>query len=243
MKYLSLWLESPLQSWGVDSKFGLRTTFRFPTKSGIAGILLSSMGKAGEEKEFLESFSSWKESAFSFSLEQGSSNTLNTDYHMIGSGFNSEDEWQKNMIPKKRDGKPPASADKSSSGVTITYRQYLEDTYFGVIFEIFSSFYDVGDIAVSLQNPTWPIYLGRKCCVPSYAIFQGIFDSYEEAKNKIETIAKEKHLILNESMKDGAEPYEGDVICINDVPVKFGTEKEYRDRFVTIIKNEQQTSN
>ncbi len=236
MKYLSLWFESPLQSWGVDSKFGLRTTFTFPTKSGIAGILLAAMSKSGEEKEFLKSFSSWKEFAFSYSSAQG--NTLNTDYHMIGSGYDSTDDWQNKMIPKKRDGNPPASADKASSGVKITYRQYLQDAYFGVVFEIPTSYYEVNDIVIALQNPTWPIYLGRKCCVPSFPVFQGVFDSYEDAKNKIKILAEEKHLSLKEMMKDGANPYEGEVICINDVPVKFGTEKEYRDRFVTIISNE-----
>ena len=236
MKYLSLWFESPLQSWGVDSKFGLRTTFTFPTKSGIAGIILAAMGKAGEEIEFLENFSFWKEYAFSFSQKQKAGNSLNTDFHMIGSGYDSSDEWQSKMIPKKRDGKAPVSADGSTGGVKITYRQYLQEAYFGVILEIPSSYYDVNDIVNSLQNPTWPIYLGRRCCVPSFPIFQGLFDSYDEAKKIIDNNAEDKNLILMETMNDGAFPNNGDVLCVNDVPVRFGIDKIYRDRFVTITK-------
>lgn len=235
MKYLSLWFESPLQSWGIDSKFGLRTTFTFPTKSGIAGIILAALGKGGEEREFLESFSQWNETAFSFSLgDEQNGTTLNTDFHMVGSGYDSKDEWQNLMIPKKRDGNAPGS----TGGVKLTYRQYLQDAFFGVILEILSSIYDAEMISSALQNPVWPLYLGRKCCVPSYPIFQGLFDSYEEAKTKIDEIAGEKELLLKETMQEGSDPYSGDVMCINDVPVAFGEYKVYRDRFVTIVKNE-----
>ena len=64
-----------------------------------------------------------------------------------------------------------------------------------------------------------------------------MFDSQEDAERRISDIANEKKLVLKEIMKDGAEPYSGDVICLNDVPVNFGKEKNYRDRFVTVIKN------
>ena len=238
MKYLSLWFESPLQSWGVDSKFGLRTTFTFPTKSGIAGIILAALGKGGEERDFLESCSQWNETAFSFSPKnEQNGTTLTTDFHMVGSGYDSKDEWQNLMIPKKRDGGAPVSADGSTGGVKLTYRQYLQDAFFGVILEIPSSIYDAEMLASALRNPVWPLYLGRKCCIPSSQIFQGLFDSYEEAKTRIDEIAGEKELLLKETMKEGSDPYSGDVICINDVPVAFGEYKVYRDRFVTIIKN------
>jgi len=237
MKYLSLWFESPLQSWGVDSKFGLRTTFTFPTKSGIAGIVLAAMGKGGEERAFLENFSNWIETAFSYVRKDdgnyAENTALNTDFHMIGSGYDSKDDWQNMMIPKKRDGNAPGS----TGGVKLTYRQYLQDALFGVVLEIPSSHYDIETITVALQNPVWPLYLGRKCCIPSYPIFQGLFDSYEEAEGKIFNIAEERALVLKETMKDGADPYNGDVICLNDVPINFGNEKTYRDRFVTVIKN------
>jgi CRISPR system Cascade subunit CasD len=234
MKYLSLWFESPLQSWGVDSKFGLRTTFTFPTKSGIAGIILAALGKGGEEREFLESFSQWNEIAFSFTTKnEQHGTTLNTDFHMVGSGYDSNDEWQNLMIPKKRDGNAPGN----TGGVKLTYRQYLQDAFFGVILEMPSSSYEPEMISSALQNPIWPLYLGRKCCVPSYPIFQGLFGSYEESKTRIDEIAGEKELLLKETMKEGSDPYSGDVICINDVPVAFGKYKVYRDRFVTIVKN------
>lgn len=234
MSCLALWFESPLQSWGVDSKFGLRTTFSFPTKSGIAGVILAAMGKGGEERKFLESFSHWKETAYSFVSETDVS--LATDFHMIGSGYDSKDDWQKMMIPKKRDGGTPSSADGSAGGAKLTYRQYLQDAFFGVVMEVPSSYYDIGEIAEALQTPVWPLYLGRRCCVPSYPIYQGEFDSSEAAEEKILGIAKDKGLVLKETMLEGAEPEKGEVACLDDVPVTFGREKSYKSRRVTVVK-------
>ena len=39
--YIVLWLEGPLQSWGHDSKFGVRETVPFPTKSGVSLLIIT----------------------------------------------------------------------------------------------------------------------------------------------------------------------------------------------------------
>ena len=50
MATLLLRIAAPLQSWGVDSKFeSLRRTERFPSKSGIVGLVASSMGRRRNE--------------------------------------------------------------------------------------------------------------------------------------------------------------------------------------------------
>ena len=53
MKYLFLWLEGALQSWGADSRFDFRRTLWFPTKSGIYGLLLAASGDSGPQEELL----------------------------------------------------------------------------------------------------------------------------------------------------------------------------------------------
>ena len=52
-KYILLWIQAPLQAWGVDSKFGRRDTLSFPTKSGILGLVLCAMGASGPQNELL----------------------------------------------------------------------------------------------------------------------------------------------------------------------------------------------
>jgi len=42
---LLLRLAAPLQSWGAQSRFGQRDTQRFPTKSGVVGLLAAALGR------------------------------------------------------------------------------------------------------------------------------------------------------------------------------------------------------
>lgn len=44
MSTLLLRLAGPLQSWGTDSKFDIRKTARYPSKSGAVGLLASALG-------------------------------------------------------------------------------------------------------------------------------------------------------------------------------------------------------
>ena len=52
-KFLTLWLEAPLQSWGCDSRFDARHTLDYPTKSGLYGLLLAASGDLGAQEELL----------------------------------------------------------------------------------------------------------------------------------------------------------------------------------------------
>ena len=46
MPTLLLRLAAPLQSWGVESKFDVRRTLGYPTKSGVVGLIASAMGRS-----------------------------------------------------------------------------------------------------------------------------------------------------------------------------------------------------
>lgn len=49
MNTLLLRLASPLQSWGVDSKFERRATSGEPTKSGVIGLIAAALGRRRDE--------------------------------------------------------------------------------------------------------------------------------------------------------------------------------------------------
>lgn len=44
MNTLLLRLEGPMQSWGVQSRFGMRDTESEPSKSGVIGLLCAALG-------------------------------------------------------------------------------------------------------------------------------------------------------------------------------------------------------
>lgn len=233
--YLLLWLEAPLQSWGHDSKFGRRESLNFPTRSGILGLICCALGKGGEQKELLKSFLGLGQEVLSFTRQEVKEKpTLLRDFHMVGSGYNEKDKWENLHIPKKSDGGAAVGG-----GTKITYRYYLQDACFGVVFETPAEMQE--QIIQALQNPVWDLYFGRKSCVPSELIYQGCYDSREKAEAQALALAEGKGRRLAFRVKEGIDP-NGEAITLMDVPLQFGEHKLYRDRQVTFI-NEQPPNN
>ncbi|MCD4813436.1 type I-E CRISPR-associated protein Cas5/CasD [bacterium] len=249
-KYLLLWLEAPLQSWGADSKFGRRDTMSFPTKSGVIGILLCAMGASGEQAELLSRLALLKQTVISYvparKMENGKSEKtdrepLLNDFHMVGSGYDDKNPWESMLIPmtwdsvKKKSGKAN-NADGSRGGTKITYRYYLQDAKFAVIMEVPDKMAD--DFSEALQNPVYDVYLGRKNCVPTDIIYRGNYESEAVALKRAAEIAEEKGALAEDfKVIDGEYNDDGETMTLNDIPVQFGEIKRYRDRKVTVIQS------
>jgi len=228
-KYLLMWIEAPLQSWGADSKFGRRDSLPFPTKSGIAGLLLCALGAKGEQVELLSRFTKCKQTvvAYNVSSKRGSGHQpLLRDFHMVGSGYNADDQWETMHIPKKSDGGKAVGG-----GTKLTYRYYIQDGRFAVILELEQELADL--FASALQSPVYDLYFGRKNCVPADFIYRGVFDTVEEVFSQLDVIKTEKQ--LNEQFRVIDGEVDGDVMVLNDVPLQFGEIKRYRDRVVTVV--------
>lgn len=239
-KYLLLWLEAPLQAWGADSKFGRRDTMPFPTKSGITGILLCALGASGEQTELLARLAPLKQTAISYApprkteegtVQKAEREPLLRDFHMVGSGYDDTDPWEKLLIPKTCEGKPAVGG-----GTKITYRYYLQDAKFAVVMEVPGE--SAEEIAAALQNPVYDVYLGRKNCVPTDIIYRGTYESEVAAMKKAAEIAKKKgNLIEVFKVIDGEQGRQGEAMTLNDIPIQFGEIKRYRDRRVTVIQS------
>jgi CRISPR system Cascade subunit CasD len=234
-KFLLLWFEAPLQSWGADSKFGRRDTLPFPTKSGVAGLLLCAMGASGPQNDLLAKIAPLRQTVVSFvrtkridheEPEKVDREPLLRDFHMVGSGYDEKDLWQTLLIPKKMDGGAAVGG-----GTKMTYRYYLQDAKFAIVVEVPAS--DADEFAQKLQNPVYDLYLGRKNCVPTDFIFRGVFETEDGALQAAAKIANGKEVIEDFRVMDGE--HEGDILALNDVPVQFGETKKYRDRRVTVV--------
>ena len=237
-KYILLWIEAPLQSWGADSKFGRRGTLPFPSKSGVIGMVLCAMGASGPQNELLAKLNSGSLQIASYvrsKLARDGQTRIKVtrepllrDFHMVGSGYDDKDIWQKLLIPKTIEGKSAVGG-----GIKMTYRSYIQDTSFAAVLEVPA---DMGDIiSDALQHPVYDLYFGRKNCVPAERIFQGAFVNIENAWQKAEVLAKNKQLLEDFRVLDGE--YEGNVMTLNDVPVQFGEVKKYRDRRITVVSS------
>lgn len=240
MKFLLLWFEAPLQSWGYDSKFDLRRTFSFPTKSGVFGLLLSASGDSGPQCELLERMRNAE--FIAVSLENPvTANTPNlNDYHMIGSGYKSN-WWESLNVPRKHN----SPTDKEGvSASRQTHRHYLQNKKFAVILGLEDDLAE--KFAASLKAPVFDLYLGRKCCVPTEFIFQGLFDMEDEAWAAMEKLAESKKLKPDKKLMEVDQANSGslheNVLFLSDVPLEFGLHKRYADRCVQIVKCEKAVS-
>ncbi len=170
--FLPLMLDGPMQSWGFESRFQRRTTGLYPTKSGLIGMICAAMGEAKrprEEDEMLQKLARLEMTVFVLPKPRpGVARPDVTardhwleirrleDYHTVGGGFDpkSEPQW----MPRKASG-------GSSEHPTVSHRQYLFDSCFGVILVGGPSL--LQQVASALRNPRWGVWLGRKCCIPA----------------------------------------------------------------------------
>lgn len=230
--YLLLWLEAPFQAWGHDSKFGRRDSLDFPTKSGVLGLVCSARGAGGKQTEWLSEWADQDMEVLAYVPKDKQDKPmarqpLMRDFHMVGSGYDDRDPWMSLMIPKTGEGKKAVGG-----GAKMTYRYYLQDMAFAVAVQAPDSL--IQDAAEALASPVWDLYLGRKNCVPTEFIAQGIFTTIEEAVTAAERLASEKSKALAFRVRQGE--HEGELLTLNDVPLQFGMHKKYRDRQVTVQK-------
>ena len=230
--YLLLWFEAPLQSWGDNSKFGVRDSLKFPTKSGVLGLVCSALGAGGEQIDLLAKFAPLDMQVISYRKtkingQKRTKEPLLRDFQTVGNGYEDKDPWQTLLIPKTAEGKKAVGG-----GSKLTYRYYLQDAVFAVALQIPTELAD--NIAQALQNPHWSIYLGRKNCIPTELVFQGKFNDLSTLNEQAFSISQQKNLFEDFRVVHGE--VDGDEhFILNDIPVNFGINKKYRDRQVTLI--------
>lgn len=228
--YLLLWLEAPLQAWGHDSKFGRRDSLDFPTKSGVLGLLCCARGAGGVQTEWLAAWAHLDMQTVAYVPRDAQGQPLPRlpllrDFQMVGSGYDDQDPWQTLLIPKKSDGGKAVGG-----GTKMTYRYYLQDMAYAVALEAPAELAQA--TAAALQAPVWDLYLGRKNCVPTEFIYQGLFDSADAALQAGAALAQAKQRAFAQRILQGE--HEGEVLTLNDVPLQLGTHKTYRDRRVSV---------
>ncbi len=168
---LFLRLSGPMQSWGTSSRFQLRRTDAYPSKSGVLGMLLCAKGVCREDSlQALESLT-----PLQMGVRVDRSGTLDWDFHTAGAKIGI----------RSADGKIKKTAATGEYETLLSRRQYLYDASFLVALQGDSD--TVAHYAGHLQNPVWPLFLGRKCCVPGEPVFVNTasFDTLTDALSSV----------------------------------------------------------
>lgn len=143
---LLLRLCGPLQSWGVESRFSVRDTTREPSKSGVIGLLMAAMGWGRDHP--VEPLAGLR-----MGVRVDQEGRILRDFHVAGVG-----------------GYYKANGTIERENVIPGNRYYLMDARFLVGLEG-EDLALLAELHSALRDPVWPLYLGRRACVPSEPVW------------------------------------------------------------------------
>lgn len=145
---LVLRLEGVLQSWGEAAKWDDRDSASMPSKSGIVGLLACAMGLERDSSEIAA-----LSDAITVSVRADRPGMKTVDFQTV----TGDPLWT-------------AEGKKRSNGTFISHRTYLQDASFLVVISTSKQWHK--RLTDALCDPKWPVYLGRKCCVPSRPVLE-----------------------------------------------------------------------
>lgn len=186
MNTLLLRLEGPLQSWGLRARWEERDSASEPTKSGVIGLLGCALGLRRDDDRLRQ-----LSEALRMGVRVDRAGSLLVDYHTTGGGYLKASEEVKGTrfadepyvggvlstdAPNKRGRYQVKITQTSKTPETdVSKRAYLMDAAFLVALQGGDAAL-IAELAVAVQAPVWPYYLGRKACVPSAPVFAGTGD-------------------------------------------------------------------
>ena len=182
---LLLRLEGPLQSWGGRARWDVRDTGSTPTKSGVMGLLGCALGYSVGDVRLEE-----LDRAIRFGVRVEAPGQILEDYQTITDFLPMADGDYKRQGGKSSSLEALRSNPDFSPSTILSPRFYLEDASFLVALAPRSAEWNdlLHACAEALQAPQWPLFLGRKACVPTRPIFDKITQEYpslEEALRQI----------------------------------------------------------
>jgi CRISPR system Cascade subunit CasD len=208
---LAIYLDAPLQSWGVSSRFQRRGTESAPSKSGVLGLIAAAMGidKHGpDESERLAPLSACRFSVFPLATGENTAPVLRLeDFHTVGGGYDRDEPVDKLRIARKASG--------GVSTTIVTRRFYLEQARFAALIEGDSGI--LQKAAAALEDPVWGVWFGRKCCLPAAPLLPTLASSISKALDAL------LHKTGSRIVGEGRIEQDGDGAWHQpDQPVSFG---------------------
>jgi len=144
---LLLHLSGPWQSWGGEADFTVRTTHRFPTRSGLTGMIAAALGRPRDSDN-----SDLAQLRYTIRIDRPG--RREADFHTVGGGYPAH------LTPATADGKRRPEG----KGTIISERWYLADAAFTLAVTGPASILTTAGQA--LARPVFSPYLGRRSCPP-----------------------------------------------------------------------------
>lgn len=199
-----------MQSWGTRSRWDVRDTGLEPTKSGVIGLLGAAMGLERGNRRLEE-----LDSQLIFGVRIDRPGIVATDYHTVtgyhrtaAGGFKHSGGTASTM--KAAMGHGPATI--------VSPRDYLHDAIFLIGLEGPKELN--AELRIRLDDPVWPLFLGRKSCPPTRPVVDGGTKRYENLEEALRVCPRhecaEKAVRLTAFIEDPAGELERqDALRIN----------------------------
>jgi CRISPR system Cascade subunit CasD len=182
---LLLRLEGVWQSWGERSRWDVRDTGTEPTKSGIIGLLGCALGYPMRDPRLETEL----DAELRFGVRVEHPGRVVQDFQTVTDFLPTADggyRYRGSTASVKSLDKLKAVWDATPYTI-VSPRYYLEDASFLVALEGPEELLE--KCATALAKPKWPIFLGRKACVPT----RPIYDPAEQAKYPCIEVALARH--------------------------------------------------
>jgi len=152
----------PMQSWGTSSRFQSAARMRIrQVRRDRALALRRRVFGGGDSRQELDRLA-----PLSIGVRVDLPGILEWDYHTAGAKIGI----------RKREGGIKRTGSTKEYETLLSRRQYLFDASFLVA--LTRRFWPHRRVlAGALNDPVWPVFLGRKCCVPSEPVFIGTADA------------------------------------------------------------------
>lgn len=138
MKTLTIRLAAPLQSYGNEATFNLRTSFQYPSKSAVLGMIAAGLGYRREDNQKLQALNKLK---YAVRVEQ--SGHMMTEFQTV--------EYHKSA---------------SRTARKLTYRNFLQDAVFVAAVGSDDDAF-INKIEYAIMHPKFQLYLGRRSNPPA----------------------------------------------------------------------------
>lgn len=166
-RWLRLRFEAPIGSFGGEAIDARGPTADFPTQSMLTGLFANALGwtrAMREEHQRLQD-----RLVYGALREHEPVLGRLTDYQTVQLGA-TDRAWTTRGRPVGRDGGP-----KTYLGTHQRWRDYHADLRVRAVvrFEPAGASPTIDEVAVALQHPARPLFIGRKACLPATPIFDG----------------------------------------------------------------------
>lgn len=172
MEVLLLRFDAPLMSFGGVAVDQRNPTEQLPYTAMLTGLLANALGLDRREVEAHERL----QARLRYAARLDRRGEMLVDYQTVDFSQPSMADglgWTTRGVVEQRKG------GEASDGTHIRFRQYLADAIVTVALGLAPERETpgLGDVATALQRPARPLFLGRRCCLPSAPIYLGAMEA------------------------------------------------------------------